>query len=178
MRRQQRQKIAECDSVGGVVECVISGLPVGLGEPVFEKLDANLAKAILSIGAVKGFEIGDGFLAARSCGSENNDAFYMKEDGSVGKKTNHAGGILGGISDGSPVLLRAHIKPTPSIFQPQQTIGRDHMERTLQIKGRHDPVIVPRAVVVVESMTALTILDLMLSNMGARMDHLEKIYTK
>ena len=85
---------------------------------------------------------------------------------------------IGGISDGSPALLRAHIKPTPSIFQPQQTIGRDHIERTLQIKGRHDPVIVPRAVVVVESMTALTILDLMLSNMGARMDHLEKIYTK
>lgn len=110
-------------------------------------------------------------------GSENNDAFCIK-DGQVSKKTNHAGGILGGISDGSPVLLRAHIKPTPSIFQPQQTIGRDHIERTLQIKGRHDPVIVPRAVVVVESMTALTILDLMLSNMGARMDHLEKIYTK
>ena len=120
---------------------------------------------------------GDGIEVSSRKGSENNDAFCIK-DGQVSKKTNHAGGILGGISDGSPVLLRAHIKPTPSIFQPQQTIGRDHVERTLQIKGRHDPVIVPRAVVVVESMTALTILDLMLSNMGARMDHLEKIYTK
>ena len=120
----------------------------------------------MSIGAVKAVEIGDGIEVSSRKGSENNDAFCIK-DGQVSKKTNHAGGILGGISDGSPVLLRAHIKPTPSIFQPQQTIGRNH-----------DPVIVPRAVVVVESMTALTILDLMLSNMGARMDHLEKIYTK
>lgn len=98
------------------------------------------------------------------------------KDGSISKKTNHAGGILGGISDGSPVILRAHIKPTPSIFQPQQTVGRDHREHILQIKGRHDPVIVPRAVVVVESMAALTVLDLMLANLGARMDTLEKIY--
>ena len=165
------------DSSGGVIECCVTGLPAGIGDPVFDKLDARLASAIMSIGAVKAVEIGDGIEVSSRKGSENNDAFCIK-DGQVSKKTNHAGGILGGISDGSPVLLRAHIKPTPSIFQPQQTIGRDHMERTLQIKGRHDPVIVPRAVVVVESMTALTILDLMLSNMGARMDHLEKIYTK
>jgi len=165
------------DSSGGVIECCVTGLPAGIGDPVFDKLDARLASAIMSIGAVKAVEIGDGIEVSSRKGSENNDAFCIK-DGQVSKKTNHAGGILGGISDGSPVLLRAHIKPTPSIFQPQQTIGRDHVERTLQIKGRHDPVIVPRAVVVVESMTALTILDLMLSNMGARMDHLEKIYTK
>ena len=165
------------DSSGGVIECCVTGLPAGIGDPVFDKLDARLASAIMSIGAVKAVEIGDGIEVSSRKGSENNDAFCIKV-GQVSKKTNHAGGILGGISDGSPVLLRAHIKPTPSIFQPQQTIGRDHMERTLQIKGRHDPVIVPRAVVVVESMTALTILDLMLSNMGARMDHLEKIYTK
>lgn len=156
-----------------MIECCVTGLPAGIGDPVFDKLDARLASAIMSIGAVKAVEIGDGIEVSSRKGSENNDAFCIK-DGQVSKKTNHAGGILGGISDGSPVLLRAHIKPTPSIFQPQQTIGRDHMERTLQIKGRHDPVIVPRAVVVVESMTALTILDLMLSNMGARMDHLEK----
>ena len=160
-----------------MIECCVTGLPAGIGDPVFDKLDARLASAIMSIGAVKAVEIGDGIEVSSRKGSENNDAFCMK-DGQVSKKTNHAGGILGGISDGSPVLLRAHIKPTPSIFQPQQTIGRDHIERTLQIKGRHDPVIVPRAVVVVESMTALTILDLMLSNMGARMDYLEKIYTK
>ena len=165
------------DSAGGVIECRITGTPAGLGEPVFDKLSALLAHALMSIGAVKAVEIGDGIEVSSRKGSENNDAFCIK-DGQVSKKTNHAGGILGGISDGSPVLLRAHIKPTPSIFQPQQTIGRDHVERMLQIKGRHDPVIVPRAVVVVESMTALTILDLMLSNMGARMDHLEKIYTK
>ena len=170
--------MAEKNSVGGVVECVVHHMPAGVGDPVFEKLDANLAKALVSIGAVKGVEIGDGFSVCTATGLTNNDAFHVNADGSIVKLTNHAGGILGGISDGSPVLLRAHIKPTPSIFQPQQTIGRDHMERTLQIKGRHDPVIVPRAVVVVESMTALTILDLMLSNMGARMDHLEKIYTK
>ena len=170
--------MAEKNSVGGVVECVVHHMPAGVGDPVFEKLDANLAKALVSIGAVKGVEIGDGFSVCTATGLTNNDAFHVNADGSIVKLTNHAGGILGGISDGSPVLLRAHIKPTPSIFQPQQTIGRDHIERTLQIKGRHDPVIVPRAVVVVESMTALTILDLMLSNMGARMDHLEKIYTK
>ena len=170
--------MAEKNSVGGVVECVVHHMPAGVGDPVFEKLDANLAKALVSIGAVKGVEIGDGFSVCTATGLTNNDAFHVNADGSIVKLTNHAGGILGGISDGSPVLLRAHIKPTPSIFQPQQTIGRDHVERTLQIKGRHDPVIVPRAVVVVESMTALTILDLMLSNMGARMDHLEKIYTK
>lgn len=156
-----------------MIECCVTGLPAGIGDPVFDKLDARLASAIMSIGAVKAVEIGDGIEVSSRKGSENNDAFCIK-DGQVSKKTNHAGGILGGISDGSPVLLRAHIKPTPSIFQPQQTIGRDHVERMLQIKGRHDPVIVPRAVVVVESMTALTILDLMLSNMGARMDHLEK----
>ena len=170
--------MAEKNSVGGVVECVVHHMPAGVGDPVFEKLDANLAKALVSIGAVKGVEIGDGFSVCTATGLTNNDAFHVNADGSIVKLTNHAGGILGGISDGSPVLLRAHIKPTPSIFQPPQTIGRDHVERTLQIKGRHDPVIVPRAVVVVESMTALTILDLMLSNMGARMDHLEKIYTK
>lgn len=170
------QKIAECDSVGGVVECVISGLPAGLGEPVFEKLDANLAKAILSIGAVKGFEIGDGFDAATATGLSNNDAFCLDADGSVSKKTNHAGGVLGGMSDGSPVIFRAAIKPTPSIASTQQTVNKAGEEIQIQIKGRHDPIIVPRAVVVVESMAALAVTDLLLSNLGARMEYLEKIY--
>lgn len=178
---QAEQYLSECirqqDSAGGVIECLITGIPAGIGEPVFDKLDARLSAAVMSIGAVKAVEFGDGTAVSLAKGSDNNDSFCMK-DGSVSKRTNHAGGILGGISDGSPVILRAHIKPTPSIFQPQQTVGRDHQERILQIKGRHDPVIVPRAVVVVESMAALTVLDLMLANLGARMDMLEKIYKR
>ena len=163
------QKIAECDSVGGVVECVISGLPVGLGEPVFEKLDANLAKAILSIGAVKGFEIGDGFAATKACGSENNDEFRMNGDKIV-KETNHAGGVLGGISDGSDVVFRAAFKPTPSIAKSQETVTKDGANIDLVIHGRHDPVVVPRAVVVVESMAAITAMDMLLVSMTSRLD--------
>ena len=163
------QKIAECDSAGGVVECVISGLPVGLGEPVFEKLDANLAKAILSIGAVKGFEIGDGFAATKACGSENNDEFRMDGDKIV-KETNHAGGVLGGISDGSDVVFRAAFKPTPSIAKSQETVTKDGANIDLVIHGRHDPVVVPRAVVVVESMAAITAMDMLLVSMTSRLD--------
>ena len=154
--------IAEQDSAGGVVECVISGVPAGVGEPVFDKLDARLALAVMSIGAVKGFEIGDGFAAARSCGSSNNDAFRPY------KATNHSGGILGGMSDGSDIVLRAAFKPTPSIAKEQQTINRDGENVDISIHGRHDPVVVPRAVVVVESMAALTVLDLLLMNKNAR----------
>lgn len=165
------------DSVGGSMECMVEGLPVGIGDPVFEKLDANLAKAIMSIGAVKAVEIGDGTSVSTRLGSENNDAFRMS-DREVTKATNHAGGILGGISDGDIVLIRAHVKPTPSIFTPQQTINKSHEEIDIQIKGRHDPIIVPRAVVVMECMTALTILDAMLVNMSARMEYLEQIYNR
>lgn len=163
------------DSSGGVIECVIDGVPAGLGDPVFEKLDANLAKAIMSIGAVKAVEIGDGTEVSTRRGSENNDAFRM-ENGQIIKATNHAGGILGGISDGSPILLRAYVKPTPSIFSPQNTVNRDGEEISISIKGRHDPVIVPRAVVVVESMAAITVLDAILVNAGAKMEHLKAIY--
>lgn len=163
------------DSSGGVIECIVTGLPAGIGDPVFEKLDANLAKAIMSIGAVKAVEIGDGFQVSTAVGSENNDAFHSGQD-SVYKKTNHAGGILGGISDGSELILRAHIKPTPSIFSPQETINKDGENITVEIKGRHDPVIVPRAVVVVEAMTALTLLDACMLNMTARVDYLKKFY--
>lgn len=168
--------MSECNSAGGVVECVIDGLPAGVGDPVFEKYDASLAKAILSIGAVKGFEIGDGFQAAKSVGSENNDAFRMDESGKIKKETNHAGGILGGISDGSRVVLRAAFKPTPSIAQQQKTVTRGMEETDIAIKGRHDPIIVPRAVVVVEAMAALTTADLLLLSMTSRLDRIQEFF--
>ena len=123
----------------------------------------------MSIGAVKGFEIGDGFAAAKALGSENNDEFYTDKDGQVRKKTNHAGGILGGISDGSQIVLRAAFKPTPSIARMQNTVNRSGQNVEISIHGRHDPVVVPRAVVVVEAMTALTIADLILENRCARL---------
>ena len=165
----------EKNSSGGVIECIVEGLPSGIGDPVFEKLDAHLAKAIMSIGAVKAVEIGDGILVSKATGSGNNDAF-TSVGGTVTKKTNHSGGILGGISDGSQVILRAHIKPTPSIFSTQQTVNKDMENIEIAIKGRHDPVIVPRAVVVVESMTALTLLDACMLNMTARLDYLSDFY--
>ena len=163
------------DSSGGVIECIAKGVPAGVGEPVFDKLDANLGKAIMSIGSVKAFEIGDGIAVAAMTGSANNDSFVMK-DGVVTKATNHSGGILGGMSDGSDIVLRAYIKPTPSIFKEQNTVNKNGENISVQIKGRHDPVIVPRAVVVVEAMTALTILDLMMENATAKLDNLKKIY--
>ena len=163
------------DSSGGIIECVVTGMPVGIGDTVFEKLDANLAKAMLSIGAVKGFEIGDGFKAADTKGSINNDSFHTK-DGRITKDTNHAGGVLGGMSDGSKIIFRAAVKPTPSISQPQSTVTKDGENTEMIIKGRHDPVIVPRAVVVVDSMAAITILDLLFTNMSARMDKLKSFY--
>ena len=157
------------------MECMVRGVPAGIGDPVFEKLDANLAKAIMSIGAVKAVEIGDGSLVSRRLGSENNDAFRMGQSGIV-KTTNHAGGILGGISDGDSILIRAHVKPTPSIFSTQQTVTKNGEEIDIQIKGRHDPIIVPRAVVVMECMTAITVLDAMMINMSARLDRLIDFY--
>ena len=170
------EKMAQMDSAGGIVECVIQGVPAGIGEPVFEKLDANLAKAICSIGAVKGFEIGDGFEAAKTTGALNNDAFCISPDGRVGKRTNHAGGILGGISDGTEIVFRAAFKPTPSIASPQKTVNRDGREIEISVKGRHDPIIVPRAVVVVEMMAAFTVADMMLAGMTARMDRVREFY--
>lgn len=167
---------ADCDSAGGVIECVISGMPVGIGDPVFEKLDANLAKAIMSIGAVKGFEIGDGFEAARATGRTNNDAFRIGGHGKIEKTTNHAGGILGGMSDGSDIILRASIKPTPSIAATQQTVNKANEEIEISIRGRHDPIIAPRAVVVVEAMAALTIVDALFLNMSAKIDSVREFY--
>ena len=169
------QCISDQDSSGGLIECIIEGMPAGVGEPVFDKLDASLAKAVMSIGAVKGVEIGDGFSVTSSKGSINNDSFHTK-DGRITKDTNHAGGVLGGMSDGSKIIFRAAVKPTPSISQPQSTVTKDGENTEMIIKGRHDPVIVPRAVVVVESMAAITILDLLFTNMSARMDKLKSFY--
>lgn len=175
------------DSCGGVVECIIHGMPAGAGEPVFEKLDANLAKAMLSIGAVKGFEIGDGFAASRARGSENNDGFgisHKAADGSphlsgrIEKQTNHSGGTLGGISDGSDIVMRAAFKPTPSIAQPQHTVNQNGEETMVEIKGRHDPIIVPRAVVVVEAMAALTAADMLLLSMTSRLDRVQAFFAR
>lgn len=175
-----KQCMENLDSAGGIIACRVSNMPAGVGEPVFEKLDANLAKAIMSIGAVKAFEIGDGVKASSANGSSNNDSFRMNDNVNhkITKTTNHAGGILGGISDGSEIILRAHFKPTPSIFQKQDTVNRDGENITVQIKGRHDPIIVPRAVVVVESMTAITVLDLLLQNMTSRIDKIKQFYIK
>lgn len=169
--------ISELDSIGSSVECVITGMPVGVGEPVFSKLDALLAQGIMSIGAVKAVEIGDGTQVATSKGSYNNDAFVISQ-GSITKETNHSGGILGGMSDGSPIKVRASFKPTPSIYKEQKTVNKGHQEITMAIKGRHDPIIGPRAVVVVEAMCAITILDLLMINATAKIDNLLKIYDK
>ncbi|WP_455026055.1 chorismate synthase [Oribacterium sinus] len=196
------------DSAGGVVECLVEGLPAGIGEPVFDKLDASLAKAVMSIGAVKSVEIGDGIEVSKSLGSENNDAFFLMEEkdyeseekewdaagkescphsliegttsfeGKLKKGSNHSGGILGGMSDGSTIRIRAGFKPTPSISKPQQTVNEAGEEITIAIKGRHDPTVVERANVVVEAMTALTVLDAMLENLSARLDYVKRAYRR
>ena len=150
------------DSVGGVVECAAVGLPTGLGDPMFDGIENRLAAALFGIPAVKGLEFGDGFAAARARGSENNDPFVLR-DGAVATESNHAGGILGGITTGSPLVLRAAFKPTPSIARPQRTVRLSAMEETeLEIRGRHDPCIAHRAVPVVEAVTAAVLLDLLL----------------
>lgn len=169
------QMMKDHDSVGGMAECIVTGMPTGIGETVFDKLDANLAKAVMSIGAVKGFEIGDGMAVSKAIGSENNDGFAMK-DGKAAKLTNHSGGILGGMSDGSPIVLRAAFKPTPSILHEQRTVNKNGEDITVSIQGRHDPIIVPRAVVVVESMVALTLIDALMENMTARVDRMAEFY--
>lgn len=178
---QAMEYIGQCqlekDSVGGVVCCQVKNVPAGLGDPVFEKLDANLAKALVSIGAVKAFEIGDGIQVSTAKGSGNNDPF-IKTGSGVGKATNHSGGTLGGISDGDCLEVRVHIKPTPSIFQSQKTVNRDGEEVEIQIQGRHDPIIVPRAVVVVESMVAITIVDALLMNMSAKLEKVQAFYNR
>ena len=153
------------DSVGGVVEAIVHGCPPGLGDPVFDKLNARLAYALMSIGTLRGIEFGLGFEATKMSGSKHNDQFFM--DGKTVKmRTNHAGGILGGISTGDDIILRVGVKPPSSIAQKQKTVSTDNKNTTIEIKGRHDPCICPRVVPVVEAMIALTILDaLMLQKM-------------
>ncbi len=160
---KMRQEILDAkkdgDSVGGVVELVALGVPAGLGEPVFDKLDGDIAKAVMSIGAVKGVEIGAGFGVSSKRGSENNDLFSLK-DGAVVTDSNNSGGILGGISDGMPVVVRAAVKPTSSIAKEQRTVDLERMEETtIAVKGRHDPCIVPRVLPVCESMLAIVLAD-------------------
>ena len=206
----------EGDSAGGVVECRVNGLFPGVGEPVFDKLDARIAEVMMSIGAVKAVEIGDGVAASRALGSENNDSFFTVEafpesrrgdisteevdesdesddserGGTEGdyflennllrlkKKSNHSGGILGGMSDGSEILIRASFKPTPSISKVQNTVKESGEPISIKIKGRHDPTVVERATVVVEAMTAIVVLDCLLENMSARLENVKKIYRK
>ena len=206
----------EGDSAGGVVECRVNGLFPGVGEPVFDKLDARIAEGIMSIGAVKAVEIGDGVAASKALGSENNDSFFTVEafpesrkgdisteeagesdesdDSERGgteedyflennlirlkKKSNHSGGILGGMSDGSEILIRASFKPTPSISKVQDTVKESGEPISIKIKGRHAPTVVARATVVVEAMTAIVVLDCLLENMSARLENVKKIYRK
>ena len=203
----------EGDSAGGVVECRVNGLFPGVGEPVFDKLDARIAEGIMSIGAVKAVEIGDGVAASKALGSENNDSFFTVEafpesrKGDISieevgesdeserggteedyflennlirlkKKSNHSGGILGGMSDGSEILIRASFKPTPSISKVQDTVKESGEPISIKIKGRHDPTVVERATVVVEAMTAIVVLDCLLENMSARLENVKKIYRK
>lgn len=163
------------DSIGGIVECIITGLKAGVGEPVFEKLDATLAKAIFSIGAVKGVEFGSGFNSSSLLGSENNDQ-YRYENGLIEKSSNNSGGILGGISDGSEIVIKAAFKPTPSIHKTQKTVDSLNNNIEIQINGRHDPIIVPRAVVVVEAMTAITLVDYIFQGLLSKMDTIKKLF--
>ena len=162
MREAIAKARAEGDSVGGVVECVVRGLPAGIGEPMFDGLENQIARMVFAVPAVKGIEFGAGFAAAGLRGSENNDAFCV-QDGRIETVTNNAGGILGGISTGMPVVFRAAIKPTPSIAKEQQSVNLNSMEPSaLRIEGRHDPCIVPRAVPVIEAAAAIAITDLIL----------------
>lgn len=149
------------DSVGGVVSCVIKGLPVGLGEPVFDRFQARLAHAMLSINAVKGFEYGTGFAAAGMRGSEHNDPFVMKE-GKIRTETNRSGGIQGGVTNGEDVYFRVAFKPVATITKRQDTVNREGEEVELEAHGRHDPCVMPRAVPVVEAMAAIVVLDMLL----------------
>ncbi len=147
------------DTVGGVVSCVAIGVPAGLGEPVFDRLHADLGKAILSINACKGFEYGSGFDGVRMRGSQHNDAFHTDNEGHIRTRTNHSGGIQGGISNGMPIYFRAAFKPVATIVPEQESVDRQGRPTTVEGKGRHDPCVVPRAVPIVEAMTALVLAD-------------------
>ena len=170
------ETIKRKDSVGGIVQCEISGVKPGIGEPVFDKLDSSLAKAILSIGAVKGIEFGLGFDASKVTGSVNNDGFFCDENKNIHKYSNNSGGISGGISDGGDIVFKAAFKPTPSIASLQKTVSDTGENVEIEIKGRHDPIVVARAVVVVEAMAAVTLIDLILVNMRSKIEYVKNYY--
>jgi len=162
--REDIQKAREgCESLGGIIECASVNVPAGIGSPIFDGLENTIAQLIFGIPAVKGLEFGAGFLTAKMVGSQNNDEFYLDENGHVKTITNNHGGILGGISSGMPITLRVAIKPTPSISRPQKTVDYSAMKNEIvNIKGRHDPCIVPRAVPCVESAVNIALLSHML----------------
>lgn len=157
------------DSIGGVVNCVIKGAPAGWGEPVFDKLHAELGKAMLSINAVKGFEYGSGFDGVAMLGSEHNDAFFIDEKGDVHTRSNHSGGIQGGISNGEDIYFRVAFKPVATIMQDQESVDEKGDIAIVQGKGRHDPCVVPRAVPIVEAMAALVLADFYLRNKASKL---------
>lgn len=160
MRKKIHSAASEGDSVGGVIQCFIYGLPVGLGSPMFSGIENIISSLVFAVPAVKGIEFGEGFAAARLMGSQNNDEFYIK-NGAIKTKTNRCGGILGGISTGMPIDFKVAIKPTPSIYKPQKTVNFETMtEEMLQIKGRHDPCIVHRAVACIEACASIAALNL------------------
>jgi chorismate synthase len=167
MEELVRKIRAEGDSVGGVIECVVRNCPPGLGEPVIDRLEADLAKAMLSLPATKGFEIGSGFAGTRLLGSEHNDPFEMRGN-RVRTATNHSGGVQGGITNGEPILFRVAFKPTATIMREQQTVTRSGQPATLKGRGRHDPCVLPRAVPIVEAMTSLVLCDHLLRQRAIR----------
>jgi chorismate synthase len=157
------------DSLGGIVEVRARGVPPGLGEPVFDKLQADIGKAMFSIPAIKGVELGEGFEVAARRGSEHNDPFVQRVDGSIGTSANRHGGILGGISTGEEIVVRLAAKPPASIAQPQQTVDREGNPATIEVRGRHDPTVLPRLVPIAEAMLALVLADHLLRQRMARM---------
>lgn len=162
------------NTVGGVITCVIENVPVGLGEPVFDRLEADLAKAMLSINAVKGFEVGSGFYGASMNGSEHNDPFTLDENEQISTKSNYSGGVQGGISNGMPIYFRVAFKPTSTLMQSQQSIDSEGNSTTVEGKGRHDPCVVPRAVPIVESMASLVIADHLMRSRTSKLESINK----
>lgn len=168
---------AKGDTCGGIISCIVQGVPVGLGEPVFDKLSAALAGACMSINAAHGFEYGSGFAAAAMNGSVHNDPFYTDETGRVRTRTNHSGGIQGGLSNGMEIFFRVAFKPVSTVQLEQETVNDAGQQVSLKAKGRHDPCVVPRAVPIVDAMTALTLADHLLLNSVVKTSNLKKIYS-